>query len=53
MILCEVKEGSFDGKSFRHFISNLLEVMERGSVIVMDNCRIHKDPATLEMITDM
>jgi len=45
---CSVVEGSFCTESFTKFISGLLDHMEpfpaRNSVIVMDNCRIHKHP---------
>lgn len=50
----EIVEGSFNKKSFRGFIRDLLDRMNPwpgpNSVILMDNCRIHKDPKTLELI---
>jgi hypothetical protein len=49
-----IVEGSFDSVKFKWFVSNLLDQMnpwpQPNSVIVMDNCRIHKDPEILEMI---
>jgi hypothetical protein len=49
-----ITEGSFDSDKFKQFVSDLLDQMhpwpEPNSVIVMDNCRIHKDPEVLEMI---
>ncbi len=53
-IHCEVVEGSFRSDTFALFIQNLLEHMQpfpqSNSVIVMDNCRIHKIPYIQEMI---
>ncbi|KAJ7597987.1 hypothetical protein C8J56DRAFT_773756, partial [Mycena floridula] len=50
----QVVEGSFTGRRFCKFIAGLLDEMDRcmpvGSVIVMDNARIHKDRHTLSMI---
>ncbi|KAF9523761.1 hypothetical protein CPB83DRAFT_774972, partial [Crepidotus variabilis] len=49
-------EGSYTKKRFGRFIDGLLDRMNPyplpNSVIVMDNCRIHKDPAILDMITE-
>lgn len=54
MIHCKIHEGSYDTTLFTSFIERLLERMNpypaRNSVIVMDNCRIHKDPAITEII---
>jgi len=54
-LYCDIIEGAFDSGLFYSFISNLLERMEpfpgRNSVIVMDNCRIHKNPEILDLIT--
>ena len=51
---CEVIEGSFQAGTFALFIQNLLEYMQpypqSNSVIVMDNCRIHKSAYIQEMI---
>ena len=51
---CEIVEGSFHAEMFVLFIQNLLEHMEPfpgpNSVIVMDNCRIHKSPYIQELI---
>lgn len=51
---CEIVEGSFCTATFQHFIKGLLGHMEpfpsQNSVIVMDNCHIHKHPDILEMI---
>lgn len=51
---CDVVEGSFRTDSFALFIQNLLNYMEPfpgpNSVIVMDNCRIHKNSYIQEMI---
>jgi hypothetical protein len=47
-------EGSFNTESFTDFIDGLLDKMNRfpgpNSVIVMDNCRIHKADTIREMI---
>ncbi|KAG9127268.1 hypothetical protein FRC07_015080 [Ceratobasidium sp. 392] len=51
----DVVKGSFTAQSFRAFIAKLLNKMNpypaKNSIIFMDNCRIHKDPETLQMIT--
>lgn len=48
--------GSFDAEKFGEFINILLTQMNPfpglNSVIVMDNCRIHKLPFILEMIEE-
>ncbi|KAF8593230.1 hypothetical protein BDV93DRAFT_458889, partial [Ceratobasidium sp. AG-I] len=50
----DIVEGSFTSALFSEFIDGLLETMSPfpgpNSVIVMDNCRIHKNPAILEKI---
>jgi len=55
IIALNIVEGSFNSKLFAYFISGLLDHMNPflflNSVIVMDNCQIHKDPAILHMIT--
>ena len=52
---CEVIKGSFRSDTFALFIQNVLEHMEPfpgpNSVIVMDNCRIHKSPYIQELIS--
>lgn len=54
IIYAKVVEGSFTAELFLEFILGLLDCMDqsmpRGSVIVMDNARIHKDPAIREAI---
>ena len=54
LLHCEVVEGSFRADPFVLFIQNVLEHMEPfpgpNSVIVMDNCRIHKIPYIQELI---
>ena len=51
---CDVLEGSFDSDSFYTFIERTLDHMQpfpaSNSVIVMDNCRIHKHPDILNLI---
>lgn len=55
-----IVEGSFNMESFREFIDELLlqmnpydaELHPPKSVIVLDNCQIHKDPDTLQHIID-
>ncbi|KAJ7301732.1 hypothetical protein DFH08DRAFT_642256, partial [Mycena albidolilacea] len=50
----KIVEGSFTAARFYEFIDGLLDHMEpfpgKNSVIVMDNARIQKDPAILELI---
>ena len=52
----DIIEGSFTSATFKDFIRGLLNHMgnvgEPNSIIVMDNCRIHKDPEILDMIRD-
>lgn len=50
-------EGSFDMELFNQFINELLVFMNPWdptdpprSILVLDNCRIHKDPALVEMV---
>lgn len=54
MLHCEIIEGSFNTELFTKFIEGLLPHMNRfpapNSVIVMDNCAIHKDPVIRELI---
>ena len=54
IVHCEVVEGSFCAETFQRFISRLLNRMEPfpapNSVVVMDNCRIHKSPDVVKMI---
>jgi hypothetical protein len=52
-----IVEGSFDMEQFNQFIEELLDVMTPwtpdhppNSVIVLDNCQIHKDPAMKRMV---
>ena len=51
---CDIVEGSFDSQLFYQFIERLLDQMQpfpaSNSVIVMDNCRIHKHPAILDLV---
>jgi len=52
-----IVEDSFDMEQFNNFIEELLDVMTPwtpdhppNSVIVLDNCKIHKDPAMARMV---
>ena len=51
---CDIIEGAFDSDTFYKFIDRLLDRMQPypapNSVIVMDNCRIHKSQAILDLI---
>lgn len=54
MLHCNIVEGSYNTERFVHFIEGLLEHMGPypgpRSVVVMDNCRIHKAPEIREII---
>ena len=54
IIHCDIVEGSFCTETFYSFIGGVLDNMnpypEPNSVIVMDNCRIHKHPEILDLI---
>lgn len=54
IIYAKVVEGSFTADLFLEFVLGLLDRMDKsmpqGSVIVMDNARIHKDPSIREII---
>lgn len=54
MIECMIIEGSFNTERFTSFIEDVLENMQPfpapKSVIVMDNCSIHKAPEIRELI---
>lgn len=53
-LFASIVEGSYNAALFAEFIETLLEHMNPfpgpNSVIVMDNCRIHKSPLIVEMI---
>ena len=52
----KIIEGSFNTESFKDFIDGLLDHMNpflgQNSVIVMDNCRIHRSQAIRDMIKE-
>ena len=54
VIHCDIVEGSFCTETFYSFIGGVLDNMNPypapNSVIVMDNCRIHKHPEILDLI---
>lgn len=54
MLDCMIVEGSFNSERFYSFIKGLLDHMRlypaANSVIVMDNCAIHKAPEIRELI---
>jgi DDE superfamily endonuclease len=56
ILTVKIVEGSFNTSRFAEFIEELLERMnpfpEVNSVIVMDNCRIHKSNLIAEMIEE-
>ena len=55
ILYVDIMEGSYNTASFSAFIGALLNQMkpfpEPNSVIIMDNCHIHKSPEILDMIT--
>ena len=54
VIHCDIVEGSFCTETFYSFIGGVLDNMNPypapNSVIVMDNCQIHKHPEILDLI---
>lgn len=54
ILALDIVEGSFDQQKFGTFIDSLLDQMNPwplpNSVIIMDNCRIHKDTDLLDRI---
>jgi len=56
ILYVKIVEGSFTYDLFGEFIDGLLDQMNPypglNSVIVMDNCCVHKSPHTLERIID-
>ncbi|KAF8198600.1 hypothetical protein BJ912DRAFT_845594 [Pholiota molesta] len=53
IIAVDIVEGSYNKQHFAHFISGLLDQMNPfplSNSVIVDNCRIHKDPVILEMI---
>jgi hypothetical protein len=56
ILYVSIIEGSFTTETFTEFIDGLLDKMNKfpgpNSVIVMDNCRIHKAEAIREMIEE-
>lgn len=56
ILAVDIVEGSFTKALFKDFVEKLLihtnPFPNPNSVIVMDNCRIHKSPEVLKLITD-
>ncbi|KIO28586.1 hypothetical protein M407DRAFT_71694, partial [Tulasnella calospora MUT 4182] len=56
ILYSQIVEGSFNGESFLGFVTNLLDRMEpypgRNSVLVMDNCAIHKVDGIRELVEE-
>lgn len=56
ILAVDIVEGSFTSKTFARFNDGLLDQMNPfpgpNSVIIMDNCRIHKSEAILDMIQE-
>ena len=56
ILAVDIIEGSFTSKKFARFIDSLFDQMNPfpgpNSVIIMDNCRIHKSDAILNMIQE-
>ena len=54
IIALDIVQGSYNAKRFKRFISGLLDQMSEfpgpQSIIVMDNCRIHKSKEVTDMI---
>ena len=54
IIALDIVQGSYNAKLFKRFICGLLDQMNEfpgpRSVIVLDNCRIHKSKAIIDMI---
>ena len=54
ILYVQIVKGSFNYNSFGEFIDGLLDQMNPfagpNSVVVMDNCRIHKQQSVLEKI---
>jgi len=53
---CDIIEGAFDSDTFYMFIDRLLDQMQPypapNSVVIMDNCYIHKSEAILDLIKE-
>lgn len=56
ILFCKIREGAFRSDSFKDFILGLLDNMQPypgpNSVIVMDNCKIHKREDILQAISE-
>ena len=56
IIALDIVEGSYNTKRFIKFVDGLLDQMNQfpgpRSVIVLDNCRIHKSHDIIDMIYD-
>lgn len=56
IIECLIVEGSFNTELFISFIKDLLPKLnpfpQPNSVLIMDNCSIHKDPRIREMVEE-
>lgn len=60
VIHAKIVENAFNMQLFNEFIAELLSQMNSydpvthppNSVIILDNCRIHKDPSMIQMVLD-
>jgi hypothetical protein len=60
VIHVKIAENAFNTETFNEFIMGLLPKMNpydpihhnKNSVIVLDNCHIHKDPVMIQMVLD-
>ena len=54
MLECVIIEGLFNANSFAAFVDSLLDSMQpwpaRNSVVIMDNCSIHKSDEVRQLI---
>jgi hypothetical protein len=58
VIYTEIVEDSWDMELFNNFVENLLEFMQlwdpithpTQSVLMLDNCKIHKDPELVDRV---
>ena len=47
---CAIIEGAFNAEKFIEFITVIANRVEPGSVLVMDNCSIHKSQEVREIV---
>lgn len=52
--VCMVIEGALNGDGFKKYVEHfLLPTLKPGDLVILDNCRVHKNQETLDLITSV